>query len=365
MALLDDTPPAAEFAEQSPSWAGQLLARVHPGVWLVVFLLLALPLFANSFILIDIFGRTLILGMIALSLMFLAGYGGMVSLVQMSVAAMAGYMFAIFGESAIDQISLGWSWWFALPLALIIAVLFGTIAGALAVRTEGIYTIMITLAIAAAFFYFTRQNYTIFNGFSGFNGLKPPEVFGINWRANVPFYYLILFWAAVAYVVVQYVSRSPFGLALQGIRDNPRRMEALGFHVTAHRVAAYSFAALIAAFAGILLTWLNNQISPGTAGIGPVIDILVIAVVGGLGRPIGPFIGALVYVVLSTFAIDILTSVGLDGGRFKLLVGLGFLLIVFFSPDGLLGLWERWKSYNARSGNGFDPLGGGSDADSR
>ncbi len=363
MALLDDTPASAEFAEESPSWAGQLLARVHTGVWLVAFLMLALPLFANSFILIDIFGRMLILGMIALSLMFLAGYGGMVSLVQMSVAAMAGYMFAIFGESAIDKISLGWAWWFALPIAIIIAIVFGTISGALAVRTEGIYTIMITLAIAAAFFYFARQNYTIFNGFSGFNGLKPPQVFGVDWRAHAPFYYLILFWATVAYLVVQYVARSPFGLALQGIRDNPRRMEALGFHVTAHRIAAYAFAALIAAVAGILLSWLNNQISPGTAGIGPVIDILVIAVVGGLGRPIGPFIGALVYVLLSTFALDILQAFGLDGARFKLLVGLGFLLTVFFSPDGLLGLWERWKSYMARSGNSFDPLSGGSDAD--
>ncbi|MEM7429323.1 MAG: branched-chain amino acid ABC transporter permease [Pseudomonadota bacterium] len=365
MALLDDTPAAPPLSDESTSRVGQWIAGIHPGVWLVVFLLLALPLFANSFILIDIFGRTMILGMIALSLMFLAGYGGMVSLVQMSVAVSAGYMFAIFGESAIDQISLGWSWWFALPISLIIAVIFGTISGALAVRTEGIYTIMITLAIAAAFFYFTRQNYTIFNGFSGFNGLKPPQVFGIDWRAHVPFYYLIFFWAGIAYLVVQYVSRSPFGLALQGIRDNPRRMEALGFHVTAHRIAAYSFAALIAAVAGILLSWLNNQISPGTAGIGPVIDILVIAVVGGLGRPIGPFIGALVYVVLSTFAIDLLNAVGLDGARFKLLVGLGFLLTVFFSPDGLLGLWERWKSYMARSGDGFDPLSGGSDADRR
>ncbi len=91
------------------------------------------------------------------------------------------------------------------------------------------------------------------------------------------------------------------------------------------------------------MVWLNSEIAPGTAGIGPVIDILVIAVVGGIGDPIGPFIGALIYVLLRTFALDALVWVGLPGARFQLLIGLGFLLIVFFSPDGVLGLWARWR----------------------
>jgi branched-chain amino acid transport system permease protein len=171
----------------------------------------------------------------------------------------------------------------------------------------------------------------------------PPQVFGVNWRAPVPFYYLALFWAAASFLAVTYVSRTPFGLALQGARDNSRRMAALGFNVTAHRIAAYAFASLIAAVAGILLAWSNGQISPGTVGVGPVIDILVIAVIGGIRQPIGPFIGALIYVVLRTFALDALVAVGLDGQRFQLLIGLGFLAIVFFSPDGVLGLWERWR----------------------
>ena len=73
-------------------------------------------------------------------------------------------------------------------------------------RTEGIYTIMITLAIASAFYYFTHQNYTIFNGFSGFNArARRRIVFGVDWRAPVPFYYLTLFCAAAAYVAVVYV----------------------------------------------------------------------------------------------------------------------------------------------------------------
>jgi branched-chain amino acid transport system permease protein len=172
----------------------------------------------------------------------------------------------------------------------------------------------------------------------------------VNWRDPLPFYYVTLFFAVLSYVAVAYVARAPFGLTLQGIRDNPRRMAALGFAVAAHRVAAYAFAALIAAVAGVLMVWLNGQISPGTAGVGPVIDILVIAVIGGVGHPIGPFIGALIYVVLRTFSVDILTSVGLAGERFNLLVGLGFLLIVFFSPDGVVGLWNRWRQSRQQSG---------------
>lgn len=349
MAVIDlrDIDTRAPSAEQ-----GLGLAKPSHLVMVVVALfLLFLPAFASDFVLIQLFGWALILGMIALSLMFLAGYGGMVSLVQMTVAGCAGYMVAIFGPSAITSISLNWPFWLVVPIAVLIATLFGTISGALSVRTEGIYTVMITLAIASAFYYFTLQNYPIFNGFSGFNIVRPPEVLGVDWRAPTPFYYLILVCAALAYAAVVYVSRSPFGLALQGIRDNARRMAALGFNVTAHRIAAYTFASFIAAFAGVLLVWHGNQISPGTAGVGPVIDILIIAVVGGLGRPIGPFIGALIYVLLRTFAVDVLESIGLDGKRFQLLIGLGFLAIVLFSPDGVLGLWERLRQRLARDGN--------------
>ena len=126
-------------------------------------------------------------------------------------------------------------------------------------------------------------------------------------------------------------------------------MAALGFNVYAHRVAAYVVAALIAALGGVLLVWSNGEIAPGTVSVSAAIDILIIAVVGGVANPIGPFIGALIYAVLKTFALDVLVSVGLDGNRFRLLIGLGFLAIVFFSPDGVLGLWARWRN-RARAG---------------
>jgi branched-chain amino acid transport system permease protein len=149
--------------------------------------------------------------------------------------------------------------------------------------------------------------------------------------------------AALCFGAVGYLSRSPFGLALQGVRDNPRRMAALGFNVNAHRVAAYAFASFLAALGGVLQVWNYRQISPGSVGVERAIDILIIAVVGGITRPIGPFVGALVFVLLRTFTLDFLVAIGLDGNRFRLLIGLGFLVIVLFSPDGIVGLWERWR----------------------
>lgn len=342
MALVQATDSSPIGAQQAPrsgtvsGWVSQ-----HSPILILGLMLVLLPAVAGDFILVQVAGWALILGMIALSLMFLAGYGGMVSLAQMTVAGVAGYMVAVFGASSLPNISLFWPWWVAAPVAIAIAVAFGTFVGALSARTEGIYTIMITLAIAAAFFYLTLQNWPIFNGFNGFTTIPAPQFFGINWKAPIPLYYMILFFAALSYVVVVYISRAPFGLALQGVRDNPRRMEAIGYNVTAHRVAAYAVAALIAAVGGILLVWQNNQISPFSVGVDVVINVLIIAVVGGLGHPIGPFIGALIYVILRTFALDALVSVGLDGRRFQTIIGLGFLIIVLFSPDGVIGIWQR------------------------
>jgi branched-chain amino acid transport system permease protein len=197
---------------------------------------------------------------------------------------------------------------------------------------------MITLAIAAAFFYFAQQNYALFNGHSGYAGIPAPQVADIDWRAPVPFYYLCLFVAAACYAAVLYCSRSTFGLALQAIRDNGRRMRAVGFDITAHKVVAYFYSGIIAGLAGVLLVWFNGRVSPGTVDVGQAIEVLVIAVIGGLRHPIGPFIGAVFVILIQTFAIDI---VGAE--RFNTLIGLVFLAIVFVSPDGLLGLWGRIK----------------------
>jgi branched-chain amino acid transport system permease protein len=304
--------------------------------FIVLLALLAYPWVATPFFAFQIGAQALVLGLIALSLAFLAGYGGMVSLSQMSVAGIAGYAVAIFGQSSVAQLSLGWPWWLAAIMGIALAVIAATLIGLLSVRTEGIYTIMITLAIGVALYYLAQQNYTVFNGFQGFSRVLPPEFPGLSLRDPIPFYYLSLAFALAGYVAVKYLVRAPFGMALQGTRDNARRMRALGFHVNAHRVAAHAFAGLLAGIGGVLLVWYNARISPGTIGTGALINILIVAVIGGMRHPIGPFIGAVVFVLLQNFAIDLI-----DRERFNLVIGGAFLLIVLFSPDGLLGLWHR------------------------
>jgi branched-chain amino acid transport system permease protein len=316
------------------AWIAQI--RVHH--ILVAAFLITYPLAVGEFWAVQIGAQILIYGVIALSLMFLAGYGGMVSLAQMTIAGFAGYLCAIFGVNSAG-LGLGWPWWAAVAMGLGGATLFATLIGWISVRTEGIYTIMITLAIGVAFFYFARQNYAIFNGFNGFAGLKPPVVFGVNWRDPTPFYFLTLAVAGLAYFGALYLSRSTFGLSLQAIRDNPRRMNALGFNVKTHRILAYTAAGFIAGLGGLEWIWLNDRISPGTISVGPLINILVIAVLGGLRHPVGPFLGAIVFVLLQNFAIDLI-----DRERFNTVIGATFLLIVLFSPDGLLGLWSQLKA---------------------
>jgi branched-chain amino acid transport system permease protein len=332
------TAPADPYANSdAPRWLKFLWAHLSARHVFVLAFALLFPFFATPFFTFQIAGQALALGLIALSLTFLGGYGGMVSLAQMTVAGIAGYIVSILGPSA-QSISLGWPWWVVVPFALAISVAIATLIGWLSVRTEGIYTIMITLAIGVAFYYLALQNYSLFNGFQGFQKVYPPTVAGVNWRDPLPFYFLALALSLAGYFLVKWIVRAPFGVALQGVRDNPRRMAALGYNVVAHRVAAYALSGLIAAVGGILFTWYNGLISPNSVGTGWLINILVIAVLGGMRHPIGAFLGAIVFVLLQTFAIDVI-----DRERFNLVIGVVFLAIVLFSPDGLLGLWSKLR----------------------
>jgi branched-chain amino acid transport system permease protein len=177
---------------------------------------------------------------------------------------------------------------------------------------------------------------TSISGFGGISGIPIPEFLS---RTAHPerLYFVTLAVALIVYALLRYVVRTPFGLTLQGIRDDPIRMRSLGYSVAWHRTLAFAFAGLIAAIGGILFVWWNAQIAPSTIGLAATIDILVIAVIGGLYRLEGAWLGALVFVVINNYAPDI----GLISDRFHTLIGVVFLVIVLVSPSGLMGLWER------------------------
>jgi branched-chain amino acid transport system permease protein len=141
----------------------------------------------------------------------------------------------------------------------------------------------------------------------------------------VRLYYAGLVLSVLAYVGFVLIRRAPFGVALEGVRDDPIRMASLGFHVPLHRTLAFTLAGLVAATAGVLNIWWNGQIDPNTVSIGSTIDLLVIAVIGGIANN---------YLRDLPFADDL----GLTEARFNTVVGLLVLAIVVLSPDGLMGL---------------------------
>lgn len=302
---------------------------------LLVLALIAFAFFANDFWVQQIGGRTLGLGTIALSLVFLMAHGGMLSLAQMALAGVAGYALAYF-TAPIAGVGLQLPMAAAVLIALGLSSLAGLLIGLIAVRTSGIYTLMLTLAIAMGFYYLTLQNYTLFNGFTGFTQVRPPQVAGLSFADPRAFYGLSLGAALGCYALVSYLATTPFGLALQAGRDNPRRLSALGYHVASLRVAAFGIGGFIAGIGGVLSLWLNGSISPGSIALAPTIDVLMAAALGGLAHPAGAYVGALFFVIVQNFAIDFI-----DRERFNTLIGLIFLAVVLFSPDGLTGLVRR------------------------
>lgn len=276
----------------------------------------------------------------------------MVSLSQMTVSGVAAYVVAILGTSSVTGISLGWAPWVAVIAAMLASVIAAVAIGALSIRTEGIRTIMITLAIGVAFFYLTQQNYSIFNGFQGFAGIEAPMLFNIDLGEPRAFYYLCLAVCAAAVFGVIYIGRSTFGIGLQGVRDNARRMASLGFNVTLHRLAAHAIGGLLAGAGGVLFVYYNHRISPGSISTPALINVLVIAVLGGLRHPLGAFLGAALFVLLQNFAIDFVSR-----DRFNLVIGGVFLAVLLISPDGLLGLWERLRTIASPGARLLEPKG--------
>jgi branched-chain amino acid transport system permease protein len=162
-------------------------------------------------------------------------------------------------------------------------------------------------------------------------------------------YYIGFGTSLAVYGAIRYLIRTPFGLSLQGVRDDPVRMSSLGYNVPLHRALAFGFASCIAAVSGILLVWWDGQIAPGNIGLAATIELLVIAVIGGLARIEGAWLGAFAFIVINNYVRDV--ELPVIGGSFNTIIGLIFLVIVIVSPDGLMGLWDRlWRSLGRPGG---------------
>jgi branched-chain amino acid transport system permease protein len=213
---------------------------------------------------------------------------------------------------------------------------------------------MITLTFSVIANLFFGQ-VTSLSGFGGISGIPAPGFIGNVDHHPDRLYYLALVLALLVYALLRYIARTPFGLTLQGIRDDPVRMSSLGYNVTLHRTLAFGFASFIAAIGGLLFAYWNGHIDPATIGLGATIDVLVVAVIGGLSRLEGAWLGALVFVLINNYA----QRIGFVSDRFHTLIGVVFLVIVLLSPDGLMGLWGRLGDLRRRGARpGQAPTGG-------
>jgi branched-chain amino acid transport system permease protein len=291
--------------------------------------------------------QTFWLGIAATSMIFLSAYGGMVSLGQVGIYGIAGIVLGnVVTTGQVKGLHLGWNPWLGVVLGIVIATIVGLLLGALASRSTGIYFLMLTLTFGVLIYYFF-SSVTSFSGFSGISGIQghTPQVVGDPTIHPNRLYYVALVVALLVYLGVRYLVRTPFGLTLQGIRDDPVRMASLGYNVELHRALAFGLAAFVASLAGVLFVWWNDHVDPTSFGLGPIIDLLIVGVIGSLYRLEGAWVGAFAFILINNYTHDV--NVPVVGGSFNTVIGVIFLAIVLLSPGGLLGIWE-WLNRQGR-----------------
>ena len=339
------------------TWRRNPKGTVERAIGLALLVLLALgPAIFNGYWVNTILTQMFIFGIVAASLIFLNAYGAMTSLAQTALMGISAYLLGNMvtqggagGES--KGLTLGWDPTLGLVLALVITTAIGVAFGAVAARSFGIYFLMLTLTYGVIANYFFGQ-VTQFGGFSPIAGVDqytPGFIGEIVGHPN-KLYYMALGVAVVVYAAIRYLIRTPFGLSLQGVRDDPVRMSSLGYNVPLHRALAFGFASFVAALSGVLFVWWQGQIAPGNIGLASTIELLVMAVIGGLTRIEGAWVGAFAFIVINNYVRDV--ELPVIGGSFNTIIGLIFLVIVIVSPDGLMGIWDRfWRSLG-RGGGG-------------
>ena len=302
--------------------------RLVPAAVLVV--LLALPFLVDAYT-ISIATRVLTFGLLAISVNLLTGVTGLPTLGQSAYFGVGGYTGAIV---ATQVTAIG-------PVQLLLGTLAGGVAaavtGPVAVRARGVPFLMITLALGEIAYSAAGRLDGITGGTDGYSGVPPvvplpgmPEL-----RLDGLVYYYVLAFFLLLYGVVALVLRSPFGLALRGIRDNEARLRAVGYDTTRHAFAAYCLAGAVAGAAGSLYTSAQRFIAPGDMGFQVAALALLAVIIGGLGSMWGSVLGA---------ALVVLTRDYLGGktdGHGTLLLGALFIAAVYLLPRGVAGLTTR------------------------
>ena len=291
--------------------------------------------------------RSLWLGIIAMSLVFLNRYVGLLSLAQATIAGVSAY-----GVGYV-MVTMGLGFFVAVPAGIVAGTLAGFLVALIAARTKAIYFLMITLALAQVFYSWASQAIEVTNARRGLAPIRKPDLGFVNLNDVTSFYFFALLMAVICFLLCRYVAATSFGLALQGIRDSPERMAALGYRVNRYRIGAITFAAFIASIGGVVLVFDRAQVDPDVVSLGSTLDILVVAVIGGIGSLGGVFVGGLVLTLLDNFAQDFTD-------RYKTLTGIVFIIVLLFAPAGIAGIGKQVKRVIDRRWKRVSPASAGS-----
>lgn len=257
----------------------------------------------------------------------------MVSLAQAAFFGIAGYALGLIGHQRGVPFPL------ADLLAIGVVLVFGVVFGLIANRAKGIVFLMITLAFGQVVFAFALQNTTFLGGWAGIRGIRPPILFGVDFKQTANFYWAVLAIYFVGLFVLWRIVKSPFGLMLNGTRESSERMDALGYPSYWIKVIAFLIAAVYAGIGGLIATYNTGVITPTTMQLPRMIWILLMVILGGASYFWGPVIGTIVVVWL-----DVLISQFTE--RYNLVIGIIFVFTVLFSPTGILGYLDNLNKQN-------------------
>jgi branched-chain amino acid transport system permease protein len=309
---------------------------------LALLALAALPLFAGKFY-VDLVAKIMIMAVFAMSLDLLVGVTGLVSLGHAAFFGLASYMLVLAAPDKYAAVSL----WTSLPLAIAASALLALVIGAFALRTRGVYFIMVTLAFSQMV-YFVFHDTKIAGGSDGaYIYVKPQANIG-GWSPfdlgnGTHFYYAMLVLLVLTFVLLRLLLASRFGHALRGIRSNEQRMRALGFNTYAYKLAAFTVAGAIAGVAGYFAAVQFGVVNPEMASWHQSANVLLMVILGGVGNLFGAVVGAFALVLAQDFFSSLTKHWLLPMGAFV-------ILAVMLLPRGLVGAWEALRG--RRSSNG-------------